>query len=40
MAHEAIVNEFVEKMKAAAGTNLASVILYGSAAQGEFHPEY
>src|SRR5881227_886470 len=40
MAQEAIVNEFVEKMKAAAGTNLASVILYGSAAQGEFHPEY
>jgi hypothetical protein len=40
MAHEAMVNEFVEKMKAAAGENLASVILYGSAAQGEFHPEY
>lgn len=40
MAHEEIVNEFVERIKSAAGTNLASVILYGSAAQGEFHPEY
>src|SRR5436190_19596429 len=40
MAHEELVNQFVERMRAAADTNLASVILYGSAAQGEFHPEY
>lgn len=40
MAEEQLLNEFVEKMKAAATGNLASVILYGSAAQGEFHPQY
>ena len=40
MAHEKLIAEFVEKMQAAAGANLVSVILYGSAAEGEFHPEY
>jgi hypothetical protein len=40
MAHEELMTEFLEKMKSAAGTNLVSVILYGSAADGEFHPEY
>jgi predicted nucleotidyltransferase len=40
MAEEKLINEFLEKMKAAADTNLVSVVLYGSAAQGEFHPEY
>jgi predicted nucleotidyltransferase len=30
----------VDKLRGAAGTNLVSVILYGSAAEGEFHPEY
>ena len=40
MAHEEMVNQFVERMRAAADTNLVSVILYGSAAEGEFHPEY
>ena len=40
MAHEELVNQFVERMRAAADTNLVSVILYGSAAEGEFHPEY
>lgn len=40
MAHEKIVSEFVEKIRAAAGANLVSVILYGSGADGEFHPEY
>ena len=40
MAHENLTAEFVEKMRAAAGGNLISVILYGSAADGEFHPEY
>ena len=40
MAHEEVVNQFVERMRAAADTNLVSVILYGSAAEGEFHPEY
>jgi hypothetical protein len=40
MAHEKLISEFVEKIKAAAGPNLVSVILYGSGAEGEFHPEY
>jgi hypothetical protein len=34
------INEFVEKMRAAAGANLESVILYGSAASGDYHPEF
>lgn len=40
MAHEELIAEFVGKMKAAAGENLVSVVLYGSAADGEFHSEY
>jgi len=40
MAHEKLISEFVEKIKTAAGSNLVSVILYGSGAGGEFHPEY
>src|SRR5207248_21579 len=40
MTHENLTNEFVEKLRAAACENLVSVILYGSAAHGEFHPEY
>jgi predicted nucleotidyltransferase len=40
MTHDMVLTEFVEKMRAAAGNNLASIILYGSAADGEFHPEY
>jgi len=40
MAHEKLISEFVEKIRAAAGANLVSVILYGSAAEGEFHREY
>lgn len=34
------LNQFVEKLKAVAGANLKSVVLYGSAATGEFHPKY
>jgi len=40
MAEEQLLNEFVERLRGAAGENLASVVLYGSAAQGDFHPEY
>jgi predicted nucleotidyltransferase len=40
MVHEKLVGEFVEKMRTASAGNLVSVILYGSAAEGEFHPEY
>jgi predicted nucleotidyltransferase len=34
------LDEFVEKLKAAAGGNLKSVVLYGSAATGEFHAKH
>ena len=34
------LDEFVQKLKAAAPNNLASVILYGSAADGEFHSRH
>ena len=40
MTHEKLTSEVVEKIRAAAGDNLLSVVLYGSAADGEFHPEY
>ena len=39
-ADEQALDEFVQKLRAAAGENLTSVILYGSAAEGEFHSEY
>jgi Nucleotidyltransferase domain len=32
--------EFVTRIREAAGTNLVSIILFGSAAAGDFHPEY
>lgn len=38
--HAELTTQFVEKLRAAAGENVVSVILYGSAADGEFHPEY
>jgi hypothetical protein len=34
------IDEFVSRMRQAAGQNLQSLILYGSAAGGEFHPEF
>lgn len=34
------IDEFVNRIRQAAGENLQSVILYGSAASGEFHPEF
>ena len=37
---EKAVSEFVERLRKAAGGNVLSVILYGSAAGGEFHPEF
>jgi predicted nucleotidyltransferase len=40
MAEEELLNEFVQKMRTAAEENLLSVVLYGSAAEGEFHPQY
>jgi hypothetical protein len=34
------IDQFVGRVRQAAGENLQSVILYGSAAGGEFHPEF
>lgn len=38
--HQELIDEFVAKLRAGAQENLVSVILYGSAADGEFHPQY
>ena len=40
MVQEEQINEFISRLRAASGENLQSVILYGSAADGEFHPEF
>lgn len=40
MIPEKQINEFVTRARAAAGDRLQSVILYGSAATGDFHPDY
>jgi hypothetical protein len=40
MVPETQINEFVERLQKVAGTNLKSVILYGSAVSEEFHAEY
>jgi hypothetical protein len=40
MVPEKQINEFLGRLRQAAGENLESVILYGSAAGGEFHPEF
>jgi predicted nucleotidyltransferase len=36
MGPEKLIDEFVERMRVAAGTNLLAVILYGSAAAGDY----
>ncbi len=40
MIAEKQINEFIRRLQAASGENLQSVILYGSAADGEFHPDF
>lgn len=40
MGPEKLINEFVERMRGAGGTNLLAVILYGSAAAGDFVAEH
>jgi predicted nucleotidyltransferase len=40
MTHEEMMAEFVQRMRGAGAENLLSIVLFGSAAQGEFHPEY
>lgn len=38
--NDKLIAEFVERIRVAAGENLVSIVLYGSGAEGEFHPEY
>src|SRR5271169_7110363 len=40
MVAEKQIDEFISRLRAVSGENLQSVILYGSAADGEFHPEF
>jgi nucleotidyltransferase-like protein len=40
MVPEKTINDFVSRLRAAAGANLESVILFGSAIAGDFHPEF
>jgi hypothetical protein len=40
MVPEKQISEFVDKIRSAAGDNLRSVVLYGSAATGEFHSDF
>ncbi|MGA2360110.1 MAG: hypothetical protein ABSF66_13990 [Terriglobales bacterium] len=40
MVPEKLIDEFVERMRGAAGTNLLAVILYGSAAAGDYVAEH
>jgi predicted nucleotidyltransferase len=40
MGPEKLINDFVERMRAAAGTNLVAAILYGSAAAGDYLANY
>jgi predicted nucleotidyltransferase len=40
MVAEKQIDEFISRLRALEGENLQSVILYGSAANGEFHPEF
>jgi predicted nucleotidyltransferase len=40
MVAEKQINEFISRLRTASGENLLSVILYGSAADGEFHPDF
>jgi len=40
MVPEKLISEFVERMRATAGTNLVAAILYGSAAAGDYVADY
>jgi hypothetical protein len=40
MVPEKKIEEFVRRLREAAGSNLESVVLYGSAANGNYHAEY
>jgi len=40
MIPEKKINDFVARLRAAAGANLECVVLFGSAVAGDFHPEF
>ena len=40
MVPEKKISEFVTRLRAAAGANLESVILFGSSVAGDFHPDF
>jgi hypothetical protein len=40
MVAEKQINEFISRLRDACENNLLSVTMYGSAADGEFHPEF
>jgi hypothetical protein len=40
MVPEKKISDFVSRLRSAAGANLESVILFGSAVAGDFHPEF
>jgi hypothetical protein len=40
MVPEKKINDFVGRLREAAGPNLESVVLFGSAVAGDFHPEF
>jgi len=40
MVPEKKIEEFISRLRSAAGANLESVILFGSAVAGDFHPEF
>jgi hypothetical protein len=40
MVPEKKINDFVSRLREAAGANLESLILFGSAVAGDFHPEF
>jgi len=40
MVSEATIDDFVNRLRAAAGANLESVVLFGSSVAGDFHPEF
>ncbi|MBA3914958.1 MAG: nucleotidyltransferase domain-containing protein [Acidobacteriales bacterium] len=40
MVPDHLINEFIHRLREAAGDQLESVVLYGSAASGEFHADF
>ena len=40
MVPEEKIDDFVKRVREAAGANVQSIILYGSAVSGDFHPEF